>query len=84
MFGSVYILVSFKMLFHCTSKTIPYEISMSGDYLKLEGNKGKGNLPGPRDLTKRICPGVGNLTKNFARGADLTGFRKFAPGDGNA
>ena len=31
--------VLFKMPFHCANKTIPPEISMSCDYLRLEGSK---------------------------------------------
>ena len=62
------------MPFHCASKTIPSEILMSGDYLRLK------NLPAFGDLTNRICPEAANLTQKFAQGGlDLNGFWKFAP-----
>ena len=80
-------LVSFKMPFHCWSKTIASEISMSGDHLRLEGNKGRKICLTSGDMTSRLCPGIRNLTKKSARGGDLTRFGKFAlglPGGGNA
>ena len=55
MFGSVHFSVSFKMPSrHCVSNT-------SGDYLRLEGNKGWKICPASGDLTNQICPGVAML-----------------------
>ena len=54
---------SFKMPFYSASKRIPSEISMSGDCLRLEGNKGW-----------KICPRVGNLSKKFVGVRDFTDF----------
>ena len=72
LFDAVYILVSFfKMPFHCANKTISFEISMSGDNLRLEGNKGWKICPARGDFTNRIYPGVGNLTKNCPEGARI-------------
>ena len=59
------------MSFHCANKTIPSEISRSGNYLRLKGNKVWNICPGPGDLANQICPGVGNLTKKIARGAGI-------------
>ena len=56
------------------------EISISGDYLRLEGNKGWKIFPSSGDLTNRICPRAGNLTKTFARTAGIDRFLKFTPG----
>ena len=63
LFGAVYILVSFQMPFHCANKTILYEISMSGDHLRLKGNKLWKIFLVPGDLTNQICPRAGHLTK---------------------
>ena len=52
---------------------ITSEISISGDHLRLERKK-VGKFAGPRDLTNQICPELGNLTKKFPGGGDLTGF----------
>ena len=58
------------MPIYCSSKTIPSEISMSGDYLRLEGNKGRKicpcgfdqpYLPGGREFDQKICPVSENL-----------------------
>ena len=65
---------------HLVSKTIPPEISISGDYLRLE------NLPPPHS------PWVGNSTKKFSRGGGGGGrfdwflkiYHTVALGDGNA
>ena len=57
------------MPFHCASKTIPSEISVLGDYLRLEGNERLENLPDPRgfdqsylprgrEFEQKICPGA--------------------------
>ena len=68
------ILVSFKMPFHnCANKAIPSEISMSGDYLRLEDNKGWKICPGARHLTKKFPPGPRfdpclNICSGFAGG----------------
>ena len=65
----------------------PSEVSMSGDYLRLEGNKGWKICPPPGDLTNSICPGAENLTKKFARGARIRSVSENlpqgCPGDGN-
>ena len=61
MFSSVYILVSFKMPFHCVNKMIPSEISMSGDYLRLK------NLPGPRGFDQRIYSVGGGRLDRFLK-----------------
>ena len=68
------------MPFHSASKTISSEISMSGDYLRLEGNMDWKICPASGHLTNRVCPGAGNLTKKFARGAGFDRFLKICPG----
>ena len=85
LFSAVYILVSFEMPFH------PPEISVLGDYLRLEGNKAWKICLVPRDLTNRIFPDAWNLTKNFSLGSERGEFDRFlklcpgvARGDGNA
>ena len=65
---SVYILDSFKMPF-----PIPYEISVSGDYSRLENFSGpwgfdQSNLTRGREFDQKFC----------LRGWDLTSFWKFA------
>ena len=50
---------------------------MSGDYLKLEGDKGWKICPAPGDLTNGIYPR--NLTKKFSRGAGFDQFLKICP-----
>ena len=44
---------------------------MPGDYLRLEGSKGWKICQAPVDLTSRICPRTGNLTKKFAWGVEI-------------
>ena len=65
----------FKMPFHSENKTIPSEISMSGDDLRLKNLPSpwefdQWNLPSGRESDQKICLG----------GQDLTGIRKFALG----
>ena len=52
---------SFKMPFHCASKMIPSEISISGDYLRLESNKLVGKFA--------RSPGIGPT--EFAQGRGI-------------
>ena len=61
-----FILVSFKMLFHCANKTISSEILMSGDYLRLEGNKGWEISQAQVNLTKKLSQGarIGPVSEN--------------------
>ena len=61
------------------NKTIASEISMLGDYLRLEGNKCWKIFPAPADLTNRICPRTGNLANSFARGLGFDWFLKICP-----
>ena len=72
LFGGVHILVSLKIPFHCANKMIPSKISMSGDYSRLEGNKGgKFAWPWGSDQMNLLRGGEFDQ-KNFPRGRDLT------------
>ena len=66
----MYISVSFEMPFHCASKTITSEISMSG-----EGNKGQ-KIWRPPGIGQSNLPGTGNLTKKFSWGQGFDRFMK--------
>ena len=72
-FSAVYILVSFKVPFHCMNKTIPSEISMSGDYLRLDVFA----LPWGFDLSD--LSKVGNLTKKISWRPGFDWFLKIFP-----
>ena len=56
------------------NKTILSETSKSGDYSRLEGNKGWKIYPAGKNLTNRICPGEEYLTKTLSR---EVGFDRF-------
>ena len=55
---------------------IPSEISVSGDYLKLEGNKGWKISPVPLGFNQSNLPGVGNLTRKVSQGPGFDQFLK--------
>ena len=58
---------------------IPSEISLSGDYLRLESNKGWKIGPASGDLTNQICEGAGIFDQKVFRGG-FDRFLKICPG----
>ena len=62
------------MLFHCTNKTIPSEVLMSRDYLRLE------NLSGPRGFDRSNLPDGRKFEQKSCRGVGFDRYLKIAPG----